>query len=98
MAAKYRSLADMLRGEISKLANSGRGRIPTEMEIAEQYGVSRQTVRNALDLLEQEGLIERRQGSGSYISRERVMVAASMAPTERAAAKPMVMGATRRFR
>ncbi len=67
MAAKYRSLADMLRGEISKLANSGRGRIPTEMEIAEQYGVSRQTVRNALDLLEQEGLIERRQGSGSYI-------------------------------
>ena len=35
--------------------------------MAQEYGMSRQTVRQALSLLEQEDLIERRQGSGTYV-------------------------------
>lgn len=72
MAAKYIQLADLMRGEIVHLRSIGENRLPTEKELTESYGVSRQTVRNALNLLEEEGLIERRQGSGSYI-REKIL-------------------------
>ena len=60
-------LADLMRGEIARILKEGSNRLPTEKEISSSYGVSRQTVRNALEMLESEGLIERRQGSGSYI-------------------------------
>ena len=68
MPAKYKQLADMLRRDAGKIQEEGGSRLPTEMEIAASYSVSRQTVRSALKELEDEGLIERRQGSGSYIN------------------------------
>ena len=40
------------------------GRIPTEGEFASQFDVSRVTIRRALDILVQDGYIERKQGSG----------------------------------
>ena len=66
MAAKYQLLADKLRDELAR--NSGRPgyKLPTEQDLSRQYHLSRQTVRHALSLLEEEGLIQRRQGSGSY--------------------------------
>lgn len=67
MASKYMQLADLLRGEIARILKEGSNRLPTEKEISQTYDVSRQTVRNALELLESECLIERKQGSGSYI-------------------------------
>jgi GntR family transcriptional regulator of arabinose operon len=50
------------------LAAQGVRRLPTEMELMRRYGVSRQTVRQALSVLRSQGLIEKRQGSGTYIS------------------------------
>ncbi|MCD7928752.1 MAG: GntR family transcriptional regulator, partial [Clostridiales bacterium] len=41
--------------------------LPTEREIMERFSVSRQTVRQALSILVSDGLIEKRQGSGSHI-------------------------------
>ena len=41
-------------------------KLPTEAALCRQYGCSRQTVRSALNVLEEKGLIVRRQGSGSY--------------------------------
>lgn len=68
MSAKYQKLADALRAELTKIAQSGGDKLPTEHELAAKYSISRQTVRHALMLLEQDGLILRKQGSGSYIT------------------------------
>ena len=66
MAAKYQVLADRLRDELNQNGGQQSRKLPTELELAQRYHLSRQTVRHALRLLEEEGLIQRRQGSGSY--------------------------------
>lgn len=71
MTAKYQQLADMLRSELQQLARRGGSKLATEAELSQHYHMSRQTVRHALDLLEAEGLIQRRQGSGTYIADQR---------------------------
>ena len=43
------------------------GKLPTERELCERLGVGRRSVRTALDALEAEGLIWRRQGKGTFI-------------------------------
>lgn len=67
MPSKYVEIAALLRTKIMEGAYLSTKKLPTEMELAEAYQVNRQTVRRALSALTQEGLIERRQGSGSYI-------------------------------
>lgn len=42
--------------------------IPSEKELSEQFKVSRITVRRALEELEEEGFIYRRQGKGTFVS------------------------------
>ena len=66
MPAKYLLLAELLRKEL--LLNGGQKgyKLPTEQELTLRFQISRQTVRHALRLLEEEGTIQRRQGSGSY--------------------------------
>lgn len=44
--------------------------LPTEVELAEQSGVSRITSKRALIELEREGLIYRKRGSGSYVKKQ----------------------------
>lgn len=63
---KYKLLADILRREIRSGAIGQGSRLPTEKELSAKYAMSRQTVRHALQILTNEGLIHRRQGSGSY--------------------------------
>lgn len=65
MAFKYLQLAAQLQAEISN--STFLDKLPTEQELAKSYHVSRQTVRQALDCLVQNGLIEKRQGSRSRI-------------------------------
>ncbi len=65
---EYRRLADELRGNIeSGLYAEGR-KMPTEAALRQEHGVSRHTVREALQQLLQDGLIYRVQGSGTYVS------------------------------
>ncbi|MDO4338987.1 MAG: GntR family transcriptional regulator [Eubacteriales bacterium] len=66
MPNKYQRLAAALRTELEQHRSDQSYRLPTEMELTRSYHVSRQTVRQALSVLEKEGLIIRRQGSGTY--------------------------------
>lgn len=68
MAPKYQSIADSLRQEIE--SGQYNRLLPTEQLLCQRFQISRQTVRRALSMLEDEGLITRRQGSGSHL-RER---------------------------
>lgn len=67
MPPKYQRIAEELRIHIQDGKYRNTKTLPTEFAIAEEYRVSRQTVRQALALLAESGLIEKRQGSGSYI-------------------------------
>lgn len=66
MISKYQRIADRLRAQLTGEKRMQMTKLPTEKELCALYGVSRQTVRQALHVLETEGLIERRQGSGAY--------------------------------
>ena len=68
MSIKYKWLAGKLKEMTEKYRNAGIEKLPTEQELCSRYHVSRQTVRQALSILEDSRLIVRRQGSGSYIT------------------------------
>ena len=70
MAEKYIVIADKLEIELKKMRSEGRMKLPSENSLSEQFSCSRQTVRAALDILKRAGLIEKRNGSGSYIVEE----------------------------
>lgn len=57
-----------LRKQIVESNLTTGARLPEERELARQFDASRATVRAALTALEREGLIERRQGSGTYVA------------------------------
>lgn len=67
---KYTELAARLRTEIRAGVYISGQRLPSENELAAQTGFSRQTVRQAMSLLEKEGLTIRVQGSGTYVRAE----------------------------
>ncbi|CAH1662894.1 GntR family transcriptional regulator [Chelatococcus asaccharovorans] len=65
---KARRLYLLLRDRIVSGEERPQSRLPSEPTLAEQHGVSRVTVRRALDKLANEGLIERRPGSGTFVN------------------------------
>lgn len=56
-----------LRRVIHERALAGDLELPTEPGLAQQLGVSRGTLRQAIAILEQDGLISRRQGLGTFV-------------------------------
>ena len=60
-------IAALLRREISKGILQLHDRLPPERVLSETYGAARGTVRKALNLLESEGFVEIRPGSGTYV-------------------------------
>ncbi|WP_242258757.1 GntR family transcriptional regulator [Streptococcus thoraltensis] len=68
MVAKYRKIADDLRGKIlGGLYEEGTS-IPTEQMLQNDYQVSRHTVRQAISLLVNEGLLVSERGSGTFVA------------------------------
>ncbi|GAA3372808.1 GntR family transcriptional regulator [Streptomyces sannanensis] len=63
----YELIADKLRSQIAAGAYGPRKRLPTQRELAQEHGVSRDTVIRALSVLRAEGLIETHQGSGALV-------------------------------
>jgi len=64
---RYVLLAEALMGGIASGRYPVGGMLPTEMELCEQYGVSRHTAREALRRLREHGLVQRRQGVGTIV-------------------------------
>jgi GntR family transcriptional regulator len=63
----YQRIVDALRGEILDGTRSPGERLPSENELAQQYGTSRPTVRRALARLKSEGLVISEQGRGAFV-------------------------------
>jgi GntR family transcriptional regulator len=61
-----RRVRDVLRGQILDGA-FGDGALPYERDLSQKLGVTRNVVRDALDLLRREGLIERIPGAGTFV-------------------------------
>jgi DNA-binding FadR family transcriptional regulator len=60
----WRLIAEELRVDITSGRFPVGGRLPTEAELAERFGVNRHTVRRGVAALAAEGLVEARRGSG----------------------------------
>ncbi|MGI8418624.1 MAG: substrate-binding domain-containing protein [Nakamurella sp.] len=64
---KFQKLADDLRRGILAGDWSPGSKLPTESQLAQETGLSLTTVRRAFDELVQQGLVDRRQGAGSFV-------------------------------
>ena len=69
MASRRHVIADDLRSQIAAGRIKAGTRLPSEAQLAERYAVSTPTLRNALALLQAEGLVEKIHGKGNYVRR-----------------------------
>ncbi|MEW2452887.1 GntR family transcriptional regulator [Streptomyces albus] len=65
--AVFRQIADRIREAIDKGRFKEGAKLPSESELVEHFGVSRMTVRNALSLLQSEGLVTAEHGKGVFV-------------------------------
>lgn len=63
----FEQAVEQIRTLIANGTWSPGDKMPTEQELGRQFNVSRSSVREALRVLESEGLIEARRGSGTYV-------------------------------
>ena len=68
----YLQVQDALLDEISQGVYKPGERFPTESELMKKYGVSRITIRNALDALEKKNYIVRFRGKGSFVGQKKI--------------------------
>ena len=66
----YRYIADDLRAQITGGELAANAKLPTEGELSEKYDASRNTVREAIRRLTDEGLLESRPGQGTFVTRK----------------------------
>ncbi len=68
----YAQLRDTLKGQIQSGAWAPGDLLPSESEMCVMYDVSRSVVRQALQALEQEGIIYRHRGKGSFVAEPKI--------------------------
>src|ERR1700690_3870721 len=66
----YRQIAEQLRDEIESGRYDPENPLPTESQLQVSYKSSRNTVRQAIDLLTRWGLIETRPGAGTFLRQQ----------------------------
>ncbi|OPJ55656.1 GntR family transcriptional regulator [Alkalithermobacter paradoxus] len=67
MAAKYRVIVDTLEKELIEGVYIETKKIPTEEELMSRFGVSRNTIRKAIEVLVSRGYLYQVQGSGIFV-------------------------------
>lgn len=68
----HQQLSEVLHRDIQTGKYASGQKIPTEMELSQFYGVSRVTIRSALDSLVKEGLLVRKRGKGTFVALSRM--------------------------
>lgn len=68
----YYQLYDILYDDIKKGVYKPGELLPTEKELIERYEISRVTVRKAMDMLLNEGIIAKRRGYGSFVQNRKL--------------------------
>lgn len=63
---RYFEIEQVLRARINELSSGDA--LPSDADLSRQFGVSRMTVRQAFQALVQEGLVERRPGTGTFVA------------------------------
>ena len=69
----YLQIADAIRHLLRTGAIAPGAGLPPEHVLARQFGVSRMTMRQANDVLEREGMIERQRGRGTFAAQHRLV-------------------------
>ncbi|TFV58458.1 GntR family transcriptional regulator [Mycobacterium sp. PS03-16] len=69
---RYLAIAALVRDRIATDQLGPHTLLPSERELAEQHGVSRMTARQALSLLESEGMVYRKPPRGTFVAEPRV--------------------------
>jgi GntR family transcriptional regulator len=64
----YHQLKEILREQIANKTFKPHEQIPSEPELQKKYGLSRATIRKAIDGLVREGLVYRRHGKGTFVA------------------------------
>lgn len=68
----YIKIHNQIKREIEEKKYTVGERIPAERQLAARFNVSRMTLRQAIKTLEDEGILERRLGSGTYVASQKV--------------------------
>lgn len=74
----YVTISDDLRSQITGGTLAVGDQVPTEAALCERYGVSRMTVRQALDTLVTSGYVARRRGKGTFVISQKAERSASV--------------------
>ena len=72
--SQYERLAGMLRDRIASGAYARGDKLPSEMELMDESGLSRSTVRHALKVLVDEGLVRTERTAGRYVTEDRALI------------------------
>lgn len=72
MKPAYITIHDQIKEQIDKGIWKIGQRLPSERDLADEFGVSRMTLRQGITLLVEEGVLQRKVGSGTYVASTRV--------------------------
>jgi GntR family transcriptional regulator, phosphonate transport system regulatory protein len=64
---RWRQIAESLGDDVAA-ARFADGRLPTEPELAARFGVNRHTIRRAIGMLAEQGLVRVEQGRGTFVA------------------------------
>lgn len=68
--SKYKSVYNDIKTKINQGILASKQELPSENELMQQYGFSKDTIRKALSLLEADGYIQKQQGRNSLVAEQ----------------------------